>query len=294
VTQLLQSVADGVALGSLYALAALGIGLVFGVMRLINFAYGEVITASAYTLLLTKDLPVWVRVVLAVVVAVLLSLLMEFVFRPLRSTTTATMLVATFAISFLLQNIAAIRFGTRGESMNFLSNLNRAFSIGGVRIRMITLVSIAVGLSLLVATAYVLNRTDLGLKMRAAAADFQAARLLGVGASGVIVFAFVVSGGLAAAVAVMLAVQRPLATPTFGFLIVIPALVGVVVGGMDRLVPATAGGFVIGFATVVLSDMLPSESRVFLNSALFGLVIVVLLVRPNGLFIRHSSSVDRL
>lgn len=293
-TELFQSVADGVALGSLYAVAALGIGLVFGVLRLVNFAYGEVITAAAYTLLLTGNLPVWVQILMAVAVAVVLSLLMELVFRPLRGAAPATMLVTTFALSFLLQNVAALRFGTRGESLNFLTGLNRAFDVGGVKIRYITLVSIVVGVALLGATAYILNRTDIGLKMRAAATDFQTARLLGVRARRVIVVAFVISGVLAAAVAATIAVQRPLVTPSYGFLIVIPALVGVVVGGLDRLVPATLGGFLVGFATVILGTFLPSESRVFLNSALFGLVIVVLLVKPNGLFIGRPATGERL
>jgi len=293
-TEFIQSLVDGVALGALYALAALGIGLVFGVMRLVNFAYGEVITASAYTLLLTKDLPVGVRVILALAVALALSLIMEFVFRPLRVATPATMLVTTFAISFMLQNVAVMAFGTRGESMNFLTDLNKAFEIGDIRIRWITVVSIVVGAALLAAIAYFLERTDVGLQMRAAAADFRTARLLGVKATRVIVFAFALSGLLAGVVAMMLSVQRPLVTPSFGFLVVIPALVGVVVGGLDRLLPATVGGFVIGFSTVIISDLLPSESRVFLNSALFGLVIVVLLVKPNGLFIRGAASGDRL
>ena len=101
----------------------------------------------------------------------------------------------------------------------------------------------------------------------------------------VVALAFVLAGGLAATVTLVLAVQRPLATPTFGFMIVIPALVGVVVGGMNRLVTATFGGFVIGMATGLLGNLLPSGSRVFLNSALFALVIIVLLVKPNGLFV---------
>ncbi|MBT8215590.1 MAG: branched-chain amino acid ABC transporter permease [Acidimicrobiia bacterium] len=293
-TDLIQSLVDGVALGSLYALAALGIGLVFGVMRLINFAYGEVITAAAYTLLLTKDLNVGLRILLAVAVAVALSLVMEFVFRPLRVATPATMLITTFAVSFLLQNVAVLWFGTQGESIGFLSDLNRAFEIGGIRIRWITLVSILVGGAFLAAIAYLLDRTDIGLQMRAAASDFTTARLLGVRATRVIIFAFILSGVLAAVVAMMLAVQRPLATPTFGFFVVIPALVGVVVGGLDRLLSATIGGFVIGFATVMLSDLLPSQSRVFLNSVLFGLVIVVLLVKPNGLFLRGAATAERL
>ena len=293
-SELIQTIVDAVALGSLYALAALGIGLVFGVMRLINFAYGEVITAAAYALLLTSQFhPGW-RIIVALAVALGMSLLLEVVFRPLRTAAPATMLIATFAVSFLLQNVAVLVFGTRGEAMNFLPGLNQAFQVGDIRIRYITLVSIVVGLVLLSLVAYLLNRTDIGLRMRAAAADFDTARLLGVRARQVIIVAFGLSGLLAAAVAMTIAVQRPLVTPTFGFFIVIPALVGVVVGGLVRLVPATLGGFAVGFATVVLGDLLPSSGRVFLNSLLFGLVILVLLLKPDGLFLRGPASAERL
>ena len=92
----------------------------------------------------------------------------------------------------------------------------------------------------------------------------------------------------------MLSIQRPLATPTFGFLVIIPALVGIVVGGMDRLVPATLGGFAVGVATGLLGNLLPSAQRVFLNTALFTLVIIVLLIKPGGLFVRHRQTAERL
>ena len=293
-TALLQSIIDGVALGVLYALVAMGIGLVFGVMRLINFAYGELITTGAYALLLTKDLAIGLRIVVCIVVVIAMALLMELVFRPLRAATPSTMLVATFAVSFTLQNVAVLTFGTRGEAMRFWASLNKAISIGELNIRWVTIVSIVLGSALLVGVKLLLDRTDIGLQMRAAAIDFQTARLLGVRATRVIVIAFALSGFLASVVALMLAVQRPLATPTFGFLVLIPALVGVVVGGLDRLVSATVGGFAIGFLTVLLSELLPSESRVFLNSALFALVITILLVKPSGVFVRGQVAVERL
>lgn len=293
-TALLQSIIDGVALGVLYALVAMGIGLVFGVMRLINFAYGELITAGAYALLLTKDLAIGLRIVACIAVVIVMALLMELVFRPLRAATPSTMLVATFAVSFTLQNFAVLAFGTRGEAMRFWASLNKAISIGELNIRWVTIVSIVLGSALLVGVKLLLDRTDIGLQMRAAAIDFQTARLLGVRATRVIVIAFALSGFLAAVVALMLAVQRPLATPTFGFLVLIPALVGVVVGGLDRLISATVGGFAIGFLTVLLSELLPSESRVFLNSALFALVITILLIKPSGIFVRGQVAVERL
>src|SRR5205823_12432737 len=132
--------------------------------------------------------------------------------------------------------------------------------------------------------AAILNRTSIGLQMRAAAIDFRTARILGVRADTVVSFAFLLSGVLAAVVAVVLTVQQPLVTPDFGLQVTIIALVGVVVGGIDRLVTATLGGFAIGFATSILGDRLPSDLSIYLPSFVFALVILVLLVRPAGLF----------
>lgn len=291
----LQALIDGIALGSLYALVAMGLGLMFGVMRLINFAYGELITVGAYTLLLTDGLAIGLRIALTLAAVILASLLMERLFRPLRGSSPATMLVATFALALLVQNSAVVVFGTRGESVGFLSSWNQAVGVAGLQIRWVTIASILLGAGLLTAAWQFLSRTSLGLQMRAAAMDLSTARLLGVRVNRVVVVAFVIAGVLAGTVSLMLVIQRPLTTPTFGFFIVIPALVGVVIGGMDRLVPATLGGFLIGVATGLLGNLLPSSGRVFLDSVLFGAVIAVLLVRPNGLFLgRGSEPVERL
>ena len=290
----LQTLVDAVALGMVYALVALGIGLVFGVMRLVNFAHGELITAGAYALMLTNDLPLAVGLAACFGAVVVLALAMELAYRPLRTTTPTTMLVTTFAVSFLLQAVALLAFGARGKNVGVLPELNRAVSIGDLRVRWVTLVSIAVGAVLLGATALILARTDIGLQMRAAAMDARTAQLLGVRASTVIRFAFLLAALVAASATVLLTVQRPLVTPSYGFQLVIPALVGVVVGGMDRLLSATLGGFAIGFAAAVLGDVLPADGRVFLDSALFLLVILVLLVRPGGLFTRSRAAWERV
>ena len=129
-----------------------------------------------------------------------------------------------------------------------------------------------------------LTRTTIGLHTRAAASDFRTARLLGVRANRVIAFAVVLSGLLAAAVAVMMTVQFPLVTPDFALHDTIIVLVGVVVGGIDRLWTATLGGFTIGFASGVINGVLPTDKTVYLPSAVFALVILVLLLRPAGLF----------
>ena len=290
----LQTIIDAVALGSIYALVAMGIGLIFGVMRLVNFAQGELLTAGAYSLIVTIDQPVAVRIVVLFVTVILFSLATEFSLRPLRNASPATLLVTTFAFSFLLQSIFLLVWGAQGDNAKFLSELNKAVELGDLRIRWVTFASIGVGAILLTGTVLFLGRTTVGLQMRAAAHDFRTARILGVRAAKVITLAFVIGGVLAAAATVLLVVQRPLVTPIFGFQVAIPALVGVVVGGLDRLVTGTAGGFALGFATAVLADVLPGSARVFLTSVVFGLVILVLLLRPNGLFSRRRAAAERV
>jgi branched-chain amino acid transport system permease protein len=283
-----QTLSDAVGLGAIYALMAVGIGLVFGVLRLVNFAYGQLIMAGAYTIAFTSGWPVWQSILACFGVVVALSLAMELVvFRPLRGQSPAVMLVTTFAIAFLLQAIALIidlRDDTLGEVAASITSLNEPVTIGGVDIREITLVAVAVALFALGVLALLLTRTTIGLHTRAAASDFRTARLLGVRANRVIAFAVILSGLLAAAVAVLMTVQFPLVSPDFALHDTIIVLVGVVVGGIDRLWTATLGGFAIGFASGVINGVLPTENTVYLPSVLFALVILVLLLRPAGLF----------
>jgi branched-chain amino acid transport system permease protein len=282
-----QAIADAVALGSLYGLVAVGIGLVFGVMRLINFAYGELITAGGYVLAYTNSWPPALAIAACVAAVISLALLQERVaFRPLRrmGASPATMLVATFAVSFLLQAIYLIAFGSRGQIVSTLGRLNTAFTVRGVDIRWIVVVTVVTGGVLLAATAALLNRTSIGLHIRAAATDFRTARILGVRANRVIGFSFIMAGFLAAAVSVLYTVSSPLVQPQMGVPITIFALIGVVVGGLDRLWSAALGGFAVGFVYGMSGDLLSSQSSVYLPSVVYGLVIVVLLVRPAGLF----------
>src|SRR5881392_3537052 len=142
-----QTLADAVGLGSVYALMAVGIGLVFGVLRLVNFAYGQLVMAGAFALALASQWgwPVWAGIVLCFAVVLALSLLMDrLVFRPLRTQSPAVMLVATFAVAFLLQSIALLWFGPLGKIATSLAYLNRPVTVSGVDIRKITIVAIVV------------------------------------------------------------------------------------------------------------------------------------------------------
>jgi branched-chain amino acid transport system permease protein len=294
-----QVIVDAVGLGATYALMAVGIGLVFGVLRLVNFAYGQLVMAGAYTLAYTSDWPLLWSIVACFAVVIALSLAMErAVFRPLREQSPTVMLVTTFAISFVLQSIALlidIRDDQIGEPVSSLTSLNQSVGVAGVDVRKVAIVAVVIALAALGALALLLGRTEIGLRTRAAAADFRTARMLGVKANQVIGLAVVLSGALAAAVAVILTVQQPFVSPDFALHDTIIVLVGVVVGGIDRLWTATLGGFVIGLTSGIANGVLPTDSTIYLPSVVMALVILVLLLRPAGLFARgRSSVVDRV
>lgn len=293
----LQVQADAIGLGAIFALMAVGIGLVFGVLRLVNFAYGQLIMAGGFALAFAfeRGWPVSVGIVLCFAVVLVLSLAMErAVFRPLRGQSPAVMLTATFAVAFLLQSIALLWFGPLGKTAASLASLNRPVTLAGVEVRKITIVAILTAAVCLALLLLLLNRTSIGLHMRAAAMDFQTARLLGVRANLVSATAVVIAGVLAAVVAVMLTVQFPTVTPGFALRETIIVLAGVVVGGMTRLSSATLGGFAIGYASGLLGGALPTAQSQYLPALLFGVVILVLLVRPGGLFTRGAATVERV
>ncbi|MBV8064503.1 MAG: branched-chain amino acid ABC transporter permease [Actinobacteria bacterium] len=287
-----QTLADALSLGGIYALMAVGIGLVFGVLRLVNFAYGQLIMAGAYAIAYASvwGWPSWAGILLCFGVVLALSVLLDrLVFRPLRTHSPAVMLVATFAIAFLLQSIAVLSFGQLGTVASTLGPLNQPWDIGGVEIRKIAIVSIVIAAVCLALLQLLLTRTSVGLQMRAAAMDFRTARMLGVRANRVIGGAVLISGLLAAISAFMLTARNPQVTPIFALDDTIIVLAGVVLGGLNRPIPATLGGFTIGFASGILGGGLPTNQSQYLPTFLFGAVILVLLVRPNGLFARGGS-----
>jgi branched-chain amino acid transport system permease protein len=289
--------ADALALGGIYALMAVGIGLVFGVLRLVNFAYGQLIMAGAFALAYGAQwgLPNWVSILFCFGVVLALSVLMDrLVFRPLRTHSPAVMLVATFAVAFLLQNIALLAFGSLGKTAGALAQLQAPWDIGGVFIRKVAIIAIAAAATCLALLQLLLTRTPVGLHMRAAAMDFRTARILGVRANRVIGGAVLISGLLAAVSAVLLTVEQTQVTSTFALSETIVVLAGVVVGGLNRPVAATLGGFTIGFAYGLLGGILPTNQSQYLNSFIFAAVIVVLLVRPSGLFTRAGGAVERV
>lgn len=280
----IQMLIDAISVGGLYALTALGIGLIFGVMRLINFAHAQLIMIAGYAVLVLFAQSAGLAVLGALAGAILLALAIErAAFRPLRGADPATLLIASFAVSFFIEKTMIMLVGSRPKGVDFLPGLARQVEFAGARLQMLQLVTILVSAGLLIATTWFLKSTRLGLEMRAAAENFRMAEVLGIRANRVIATAFAISGVLAATVACLFVAQTGLVQPRMGLQLVVIAFVGTVIGGLGSLPGAALGGFLVGAATILLQTLLPPELRVFREAFLFVAVAVVLLVRPQGL-----------
>ena len=285
IDRIAQTLVDAVSVGGLYALTALGIGLIFGVMRLVNFAHSELIMVAGYAVLLFFVDSVLLAIVGALAGAVLLALVIErAAFRPLRDSDPATLLISSFAVSFFLQKTMIMLVGARPKGVDFLPSLAGQVEVAGIRLQLLQIVIIAVSVVLLAGTTWFLKATRLGLEMRAAAENFRMAEVLGVRANRVIAAAFAISALLAGAVACLFVAQTGLVQPRMGLQLVIIAFVGTVIGGLGSLPGAALGGFLVGAVTILLQALLPPDLRVFREAFVFVAVTLVLLFRPQGLF----------
>lgn len=270
--------------GGVYALLTIGLALLFSVMGLMNFAYGELLMTGGFAIYLLRDLP-WPLMVLGTVLAVVLvSLVIErLAFRPLRDASAMTLLIASFAVSMMLQNAARMSAGPTALGIAPYEPLQKNVSLFGASVQVIDLVAIGVTGALLVGLLLLLTRTALGVQLRAAAEDFEMANLLGIRSNRVIAAAFAITGVLGAAAALILILRQGTVSVTIGQVPLLIAFVGAVVGGMGSLAGAALGGFLLGALTAVLDAVLPGELQPFRDAFVFGLVVVVLATRPQGL-----------
>lgn len=297
---LLQYLFDALSLGSLYALGALGIALIFGVMRLVNFAHGDVITFSVFVLvvptaeaaapLLVGAFPTALLVITVLGTGALLAVASEvLMFRRLRRAAPATTMVASFALGFVIQNVLLVLHSSRPKSVNLWPVLNLPVNILGARIPALQLLTVGVTLLLLMGLAWMLKRTRTGLEMRAAAEDFNMARGLGVQANRVILTAFAMSGALAALIGLLMVNQTGLIDIRMGAPMMLIAFVATVVGGLGSLLGAVLGGLLIGVVSTLLQAGLPLDARPFRDAFVYLAVIALLLWRPNGLFVTGAA-----
>ena len=293
----LEFIINTLSLGSLYAMLALGLVIIYGILRLVNFAYGELIMIGGYTLyLLTGFTPLpWLFIAfLAVIVAMFTSLFTELVaFRPVREKSLTAMLITSFAVSMLLQNAALLIISPRARAVTLPLIFQTSVMIAGTSVpwrNILTILTCIVTLTLL---TLLLRRTVLGISLRAAADNFTMTRMLGVPANTVISSAFAISGIMAGIVSIFWIGRSASVTPTIGAPPLLVAFVATVIGGMRSLTGAVVGGFVYAIIISLLGIFLPPELLQFRDAFMFVIVIIILLFRPEGL-IRSKTSVERV
>ncbi|MFL5755282.1 MAG: branched-chain amino acid ABC transporter permease [Chloroflexota bacterium] len=315
---LLQQIVNALSAGSLYALMAVGLAMVFGILRLINFAHGDLMMIAAYVaaFAIGAGIPLAVAIPVMIIATVGIGLLMErAAYRPLRGAPDVAILLSSFAVGQILQNgtLLTTRLASKPQQIAFPSPdlLSGVVTIGAITIPKVNLVSFVIGIVLLGLLSVFVTRTTLGLSMRAAAEDLGAAQLMGIKVNRVVAVAFAIGSGLAAVAGLLFAVQAGQINPYIGFTPVLKAFIAAVIGGFGSIAGAVLGGYVLGFLEVLVTalsgigDILPPgsvspEVRALLQQVLpgtlaswrdaivFVVLILVLLVRPQGILGRRN------
>lgn len=285
--ELLQEIVDGLGRGSTYALIALGLAIIFGVMHLVNFAHGELITVTAYVMywLSSNGQDWWFLCLAAVVTATVTAVLIEFVaFRWVRGESEFTMLLTSFGVHFVV--VALFTMNVAGGAGRTFARPGWIFDrveVFGLRLEVYDLVVIGVTAVALVGLTVLLRKTMFGIALRAAAEDFDAARLMGVRSNRVISGAFALSGLLAGIATILLMMRSGQADPTTGLNPLLKGVVATIIGGLGSLSGAVVGGLALGLAEVLLRSRLPDGIVGLTDAIVFGLIAVLFIVRPSGL-----------
>ena len=278
----LAQLVNGLQIGSIFALVALGYSMVYGIILLLNFAHGDIIMIGAYVTYyatVTFELSPIVAVFLSIVVSTALGVIIEKVaYTPLRSAPRLSLLITAIGISFLLQNGAQLLFGADSKSMTSL--VSGSVTVGGVNISYTAIVTIAVSVASMLVLTFLVQGTKLGKAMRAVSEDMGAAQLMGININRTISFTFAVGSALAGIGSVLYMCAYPQANPTMGSMLGLKAFVAAVLGGIGSIPGAMIGGFAIGLIEAFVSAI---GLSVWKDGVVFLVLIIVLLVKPTGL-----------
>jgi len=284
--EFMQQMVNGFSLGSMYALIAIGYTMVYGVLRLINFAHGDIMMVGAflgYFGIAVLELPFAAAVILAVVGSALLGMLTDKVaYRPLRSAPKISLLITAIGISFFLENAFNVLFGGTPKPFPVPEYMEQIIDLGGLVFSVGSLMVPVVTLVLLAAILWVLYKTKYGMAIRALAFDVNTVNLMGIDANKIIMIVFGMGSALAAVGGIFWAVNYPSVEPMMGVLIGLKAFAAAVVGGIGSVGGAVIGGFIIGFTEVVVVAFLP-EYGGYKDAFAFVLLILVLLFKPTGI-----------
>lgn len=280
---LVAQILSGVSLGGQYALIAIGYTMVYGILRLINFAHGDVfMCAGLMMVFMCASLPVYVSIPLMLVLTVLLGFIIErAAYKPLRSAPRMSVMISAIGVSYLLQNVALYATGGQPQTYPSLPFVSGTVTILGASTHWVTVITPVLVIVLVLLLQWLINNTKIGMAMRAVAKDFETSQLMGIQINKVISVTFIIGSFLAAVGSLLYFTNYPTVIPTSGAMPGLKAFVAAVFGGIGSIPGAVIGAFIIGICETLIKG---TSMTVFSDAFTFALLIVVLVVKPTGLF----------
>ena len=287
--KLIQTLISGLSLGSIYALIALGYTMVYGIAKMLNFAHGDIIMVGAYaviTAVFTMGLPPFIAILISIALCALLGIVIEFLaYRPLRQAQPLAVLITAIGVSYLLQNLALLIYGSEQKAFPTIVALPTVH-IGGVYIDGITLATLVVTAVIMVALSLFINKTRMGKAMRAVSEDKEAAELMGISVNRTITVTFAIGSALAGVAAIFYGAAYTYIRPTTGAMPGIKAFTAAVFGGIGSIPGALLGGILLGVIEQLSKTYI---STLWADAIVFGVLVVVLVVKPTGLLGKKIS-----
>lgn len=282
-TTFIQTLIDGLSLGSIYALIALGYTMVYGIAKMLNFAHGDVIMVGAYAVIASvsmASLPPVVGLILSVVICAALGILIEFLaYKPLRKSPSLAVLITAIGVSYLLQNLALLIFGS--EQLSFPQVINLPdFNLAGVQIKGVTLATLVITAVIMIALTLFIKTTKLGKAMRASSEDKDAAELMGISVNRTISITFAIGSALAAIAGIFYGASYVYIKPTTGAMPGIKAFTAAVFGGIGSIPGAMLGGIILGIIEKFSQAYI---STLWADAIVFGVLVLMLVIKPTGL-----------
>ena len=275
---------SGITVGSLYALIAIGYTMVYGILRLINFAHGDIfMMAGFFMVYASASMPMAVALPLVLLMTVLLGVLIErAAYKPLRSAPRMSVMISAIGVSYLLQNLATYITGGLARPYPEIAFLKKTIALGALNIKVITIVTPLLTILLVAALVFFINHTKTGMAMRAVSKDFDTARLMGIKVNSVISVTFIIGSFLAGVGSILYFTNYGQVSPMIGAMPGLKAFVAAVFGGIGSIPGAVIGAFIIGICESFIKAN--ENIAVFSNAFTFALLIIILLCKPNGLF----------
>ena len=286
IQEFMQHLVNGTSLGSLYALIAIGYTMVYGILRLINFAHGDIFMLGVYITyygITYTPIPWWLFFILSAVITGIFGLILEkLAYKPLRSAPSITIMISAIGASFLLQNLGVLIFGGRPKAFPIPDVLSKTLVVGGVSVAIVSVVIPIITILLLMGLTFIIQKTKTGMAMRALSKDYEAASLMGIDINRVISFTFFIGSFLAAVGGILWGTKYPQLMPLMGVMPGLKCFIAAVIGGIGNITGAVVGGFILGLGEIMLIAFLPTLTG-YRDAFSFILLIVILLIKPTGL-----------